>query len=52
MKDLEKVLEQAQELGLKIEVDDIDDFAAQLFVLLEDPTRRGKYRSLVKYYKN
>ena len=50
--DLEKVLEQAQELGLKIEVNDIDDFAAELFVLLEDPTRRGKYRSLVKYYKN
>ena len=50
--DLEKALIQAQELGIGLDIVDIDDYAARLFELLQDPTRRGKYRSLVKFYKN
>ena len=51
MATLEKVLIKAQELGLELEIEDINDYGANLFGLLVDPTRRGKYRTLARYYK-
>ena len=50
--DLEKVLIREQELGIEIDVEDLAEYGADLFGLLADPTRRGKYRSLAKCYKN